>query len=199
MSTVGYERVKSLYEKLFEQSELTDMSDEGFGMVHVWEGKATHVYQELDMPMSHYSSVWNTLKDLGCVLQIQRGGPSSTTKYLLYHAPTLEDFAQRGSNRSRDYEAKPAKAIEALKGKLMVIEGEMTQLKHKLSELTDFVFELQADVQRKRIDYPPYTDNGIIKPGPVTSDYIVDAIGDEIVLPGNELLAESENDDAVDG
>lgn len=57
----------------------------------IWEGALTSIFQlEPRLGTSRYSAVMNALKRMDCVYQLQRGGGSAPSVWMLYRPPTEE-------------------------------------------------------------------------------------------------------------
>lgn len=58
----------------------------------VFKGKKVELFRRVGVSDGHYSQLFNTLEELGCIEQIQRGTAYSPTIIALHHPPDLETF-----------------------------------------------------------------------------------------------------------
>jgi hypothetical protein len=59
----------------------------------IWTGFTTHLIRdELNLPGPYYTQVMNALKRMGCLEQLQRGGSSTQSKWLMLCKPTEKLF-----------------------------------------------------------------------------------------------------------
>jgi hypothetical protein len=61
----------------------------------VYEGKVVETFQRLNISMSYYTTLFNALKELGCIELIERGVRSRPTKYRLHGSPDEDAYAAR--------------------------------------------------------------------------------------------------------
>ena len=67
----------------------------------VWEGHLTKLFAELGLPGPAYTHVLRSLKEMACLEQLQRGGGSGKSKWLLRQEPTAEIFEAKGTESKR--------------------------------------------------------------------------------------------------
>jgi hypothetical protein len=58
----------------------------------VWEGSTTSLFDRLEKGRALYTQVMTRLANMGCVLQLRRGGGPQPSIWLIQKAPTLDDF-----------------------------------------------------------------------------------------------------------
>lgn len=59
---------------------------------NTYTGKVVGTFGSLGISMSHYSTLFNSLKELGCIELLERGVRNRPTVYRLHHAPTREAY-----------------------------------------------------------------------------------------------------------
>jgi hypothetical protein len=88
--------------------------DEGEENSHkVYTGHLTRLFQELLLAVPYYTSVMNTLKRMGCVEQLRRGGGNAPSKWVLYSEPKEEAF-----NDLKPRARKSASKLDALEQRI---------------------------------------------------------------------------------
>jgi hypothetical protein len=68
----------------------------------MYEGHTTKMFEDLRLSVPYYSSVMTALKTMGCVIQLQRGGGGSKSKWAILTRPTEEGFfAYKGKRQTK--------------------------------------------------------------------------------------------------
>lgn len=107
--------------------------------VLVWTGKGTHLFRELDLATPMYSITMQKLRAMSCLLQLQRGGGGSPSKWILITEPTPEIF-----NASKDrFHGKPTVRE--------ITNQRLSDLTHRLIEQENF-FSLQYEMLRTQVE-----------------------------------------------
>lgn len=58
----------------------------------VYEGFLTKLFKDLGLAVPYYTQVMGELKRMKCVRQLKRGGGTSPSKWILFEAPTEQQF-----------------------------------------------------------------------------------------------------------
>ena len=61
----------------------------------VYEGKVVETFNRLRISGAHYTPLFNSLKELGCIELIQRGVRGRPTRYRLHGAPSEDAYENR--------------------------------------------------------------------------------------------------------
>ena len=83
-----YEHCINVYERMLEEAAPPEEPDGP----RLYEGHLTQIFQELQLSTPYYTSVLRTLKSMGCIEQVKRGGGNARSKWVLICAPTEEGF-----------------------------------------------------------------------------------------------------------
>ena len=79
--SVKFDYALLLYKKLVEES--TDS---------VYEGKVVETFQKLNISMTHYTPLFNALREMGCIELLSKGVRGRPTVYRLHRAPERDAF-----------------------------------------------------------------------------------------------------------
>jgi hypothetical protein len=79
----------TVYDKMLETATLSEYEGQA---VMMWEGFTTKVFDGLHLSVPYYSSVLKALKAMGSMIQLQRGGGGSKSKWALISRPTEDAF-----------------------------------------------------------------------------------------------------------
>jgi hypothetical protein len=74
---------------------MDDAASDGFyegRPARIWWGYTTHVFYSLGLPMGYYTPVFDLLRCMGCLVQLQRGGGRGKSQWALVQPPTQELF-----------------------------------------------------------------------------------------------------------
>jgi hypothetical protein len=93
-TSAQFDHCVKIYNAMHERAKTEVITDsEGNEQsVLVYTGHLTRLFQQLMMAVPYYTSIMSTLKRLGCVEQIRRGGGSAPSKWALIGEPTEEAF-----------------------------------------------------------------------------------------------------------
>jgi len=80
-----YRALELVWGRMFEEKDDTDS---------VWEGYTTHLMSDLKIPVPYYGKILDALQRMGCATQLQRGGGTSPSKWVVHKAPTLEAYIE---------------------------------------------------------------------------------------------------------
>jgi hypothetical protein len=58
----------------------------------IFEGKVVETFSKLGISMTHYTPLFNYLRELGCIEMLERGARARPTRYRLYGRPSREAF-----------------------------------------------------------------------------------------------------------
>jgi hypothetical protein len=82
---------------VFEEMEKTSTRKPWEGEVrHLWEGYSTKLVKNLNLSVPYYSSVLGALRDMGCIIQLRRGGGSTMSVFEMVQKPTEELWNAKG-------------------------------------------------------------------------------------------------------
>lgn len=114
---------------LAESTEEEGPAEEGEGVetYRAWEGHTTKIFAELSLAAPYYTAVMKRLKEMGCVEQMQRGGGSARSKWVLIQEPTLELFENALETN------KPS----TLKQRVTSLEKEVAVLRHNFGVIAN--------------------------------------------------------------
>lgn len=88
-----YGHVQSVYKEMLSQAQNVQ-TEEGINMT-VYEGMLVNlITSTLNLSVPYYSKCMNTLKAMGCVKQLRRGGGTSKSQWELLSEPTEAAFKQ---------------------------------------------------------------------------------------------------------
>jgi hypothetical protein len=91
----------------------------------IWTGYMTHIIKdELNLSVPYYTSILNAMKRMGCIEQLQRGGSSTPSKWLLLAEPTEEVYNSPAVRRS----AKNPGRLDQLEGMLFDLNTRLERL-----------------------------------------------------------------------
>jgi hypothetical protein len=93
--------------------------------ITVYEGHLTRLFSDLGVANPYYTKIIQVLKDMGCLVQIRRGGGVALSKWQLCKEPTEEDFNAIINRKHRP------------KGKTNVLEQRVNDLMKLVSGLQD--------------------------------------------------------------
>src|SRR5262245_1022689 len=94
-----YEHVLGVYESMLRHAQEQD-----FGTVDhnghddiLWDGFTTALFRNLEIPVPYYGKVFKYLTELGCMIQIRRGGGTASSRWQVCPVtpPQAEQFMQR--------------------------------------------------------------------------------------------------------
>lgn len=81
-----YQHCESAYNKMLESAKRVD------GAV-VWEGALTRlITRDLNLSIPYYTSITRTLRAMGCIRQLKRGGGTAGSQWELINDPTEDKF-----------------------------------------------------------------------------------------------------------
>lgn len=82
-----YQHCESAYNKMLETAKRVD------GAV-VWEGALTRlITHDLNLSIPYYTSITRTLRAMGCIRQLKRGGGTAGSQWELINDPSEEKFS----------------------------------------------------------------------------------------------------------
>jgi hypothetical protein len=91
----------------------------------VYTGHTTQLFRELQMATPYYTSTLRTLKTMGCVKQLSRGGGSAASRWELIEDPVLEAFESVCAQQKQDKNS-------SLEGRVLSMEQRMTRIEETL-------------------------------------------------------------------
>jgi hypothetical protein len=94
-----YEHAVNVYEHMEAVARPEEV--EGAGLQVVYEGHLTGLFRQLRLSVPYYTSIKNQLIGMGCIEQLRRGGGSAKSKWVLWKAPTLDDWKAFSPVRAR--------------------------------------------------------------------------------------------------
>lgn len=127
---------KKIYDKMLE--EAFKMTDDDGGSIIVYEGFLTHLVASLGLSTPYYTFSTRSLKDMGCIRQIRRGGGRSPSQWELVTSPTEALF----------FDSDPkfeAKEVLGRKGANAVLQGQINDLNKRVRLLETFVDALVVE------------------------------------------------------
>lgn len=90
-----------VYQAMLEEASMEALGPEyGDEQGLVYDGFATKLIQNLDLPVPYYTKVFRELKRMDCVRQLRRGGSTTTSRWLLLQEPTPELFREMPEDRT---------------------------------------------------------------------------------------------------
>jgi len=119
---------QSVYKEMLAQA--TQVEAEGTSMI-VYEGMLVNlITSTLNLSVPYYSKCMNTLKGMGCVRQLRRGGGTSKSQWELITEPTSDAF-------TAFMEGKPKPNRK--QGKVEMLEQQVRNLTSRFNELEALV------------------------------------------------------------
>ena len=73
-----------------------EVLEEGEDPKMIYEGHLTNLFRDLQVPNPYYTTVRKKLMQLGCLVQLRRGGGSALSKWELVKKPSEEAFKDAG-------------------------------------------------------------------------------------------------------
>lgn len=92
----------------------------------VFTGSVTALFEELGLGIPYYTPVMRKLKAMDCVRQIERGGGTKPSKWLLLQEPTMELFKLPAPHQTRYSQSRGAK---------LMMEQQLRDLGRRVSSL----------------------------------------------------------------
>ncbi len=95
-----YEYSVEAYQAMMEQA-----SSENLGAAYgdeeglVYDGFTTKLIADLGLPTPYYSKVLKELQRMDCIRQLRRGGSTTTSRWVLLQAPTVELWTKMAPSR----------------------------------------------------------------------------------------------------
>lgn len=121
------------YNIMYSESEYDKNSD-----MRIWEGMLTAlITKQMNLSTPYYSSITKTLKAMGCIVQLRRGGGTAASTWRLMKAPSLEAFTDAGTVGRMN---RPSKQ--------MMLQEQVNALNNKVGELTNAVEVIVKWIQR---------------------------------------------------
>ena len=119
----------------------------------MWEGFATHLFSELQIPIPYYGKVLNVLKDMGCVTLARRGARSIESQWILYGKPTEAAYMKirdkhAGSGNSKSRKSQAVLALEQQLADLKASLGGI-DIPKALTDLQTQIDELKPKARKK--------------------------------------------------
>ena len=122
---VLYEYAHSVYSAMKEESTLEPLGLESEEEGLVYEGYLTKlVTQNVGLSIPYYTATTRVLKDMGCIVQLRRGGSTTPSRWLLVTEPTLKRFNDATAYRSlkKTADKKESQRINDLNSRLNSLE-----------------------------------------------------------------------------
>lgn len=125
-----YTRSVVIYEKLLEDAE-----DTGEG-TFIWTGFMTEVFKDSGVGKNLYSTILKVLQSMGCISQLQRGGGTAPSVWVLHQAPAPELYRKqmdwyKNKATAVGNTAPMAQRIAHLEKQVEVLADELDNLKMK--------------------------------------------------------------------
>lgn len=96
----------------------------------IYEGHLTKLFNQLGLSAPYYTSVMRRLKQMDCVVQVRRGGGTSTSRWRLVRVPSEESFRSH-----EDMKVRP-------NGKYATLEQGLRSAHERINELVDQINDL---------------------------------------------------------
>jgi hypothetical protein len=115
--SVVYDHCKAVYNEMVSQAR--DEGDDGL----VYEGHLTKLFAQLQLSTPYYTAVRKHLMAMECIVQLRRGGGSSSSRWRLLREPDEDSFRSFETlNRARS-------------GKTAALEQQVRDLNRRVSTL----------------------------------------------------------------
>lgn len=88
----------------------------------VFEGFLTKIFKEEYLAVPYYTKVMRELKRMGCVQQLQRGGSTTPSRWLLIHPPTPELWVSSVDPTKLDGQSPESQQIQDLNRRIAELE-----------------------------------------------------------------------------
>ena len=142
-----YDHCITVFDEMFKEAEPEPAPDlrEGLGAPDgedvvtssgymIWTGHTTQLFARLGMATPYYTTVMQTLKKMGCVEQVKRGGGNSMSKWRLVRRPE-EQFFEAAEKLKKPIQG-TQKALEQqvrdLNNRVLTLEDRMHDLVQNL-------------------------------------------------------------------
>lgn len=90
-----FQHCESVYAAMLEESTIQDIDGHD---ATVYQGFLTRLITKLSLPNPYYTYITNALTEMGCILQLRRGGGSTPSLWLLRCAPTIELYTEHAGD-----------------------------------------------------------------------------------------------------
>ena len=129
-----YRALELVWARMYEEKDDTDS---------VWEGYTTHLMADLKIPIPYYGKILDALQRMGCATQLQRGGGTSPSRWVVHKAPTLDGYIEVKPQLGGMRGGKSATTDEILEQRVSDIEKRVGTI-DILKALTDLQSSLNA-------------------------------------------------------
>jgi hypothetical protein len=116
MGTANPPRVLGYAETFYDALE--SHSDDN----NLYRGYTTALYQEVGLPIGHYTKVKITLEDMGCIVVEKRGKRETPSEWWLIGRPTLEQY------EATDFSWEEDTRYDKLVQRIVVLEQQVKDL-----------------------------------------------------------------------
>lgn len=144
----------AIYQTMREEATLGDvapLNDENFEEGLIYEGFLTKLFSDVGLAVPYYSKVMRTLKRMGCVVQLRRGGSSTPSRWQLITEPTMETFEASESvaqHTEHVRESDRKSRLEAVEDLVAVTVTRANSADRKADEFLELAKALDAKLDR---------------------------------------------------
>ena len=141
-----FQHCVTVFDKMAANAYERDVNGE---MLTVWEGFLTHLFNDLNLSVPHYTAVMTELKRMDCVRQLRRGGGPSKSQWLILQRPSpilFEKMPSSGAPFGTNKwirEERIWQAIRDLAKRIDALEGHVPGDDELDEDLTDVVSYVQ--------------------------------------------------------
>lgn len=144
----------AVYHGMREQATLGDvapLNDEDVEQGLVYQGFTTKLFSDIGLAVPYYSRVLKSLKRMGCIVQLRRGGSTTPSRWQLITEPTMEQFittesVQQQTEHVRNSDRKSR--LEAVEDLVAVTVARANSADKKATDFLELAIALDAKLER---------------------------------------------------